>query len=40
MNKYGIVPQYIKNQQRNVTKERLERFVKPNILERNFNQKG
>jgi transposase InsO family protein len=40
MNKYGIVPQYIKNQQRNVIKERIERFTKPNILGRNFNQKG
>ena len=35
MNKYGIVPQYIKNQQRNVIKERIERFTKPNILGRN-----
>jgi len=40
MNKYGITPLYIKNQQRNASKERTENFVKPNILQRNFNQSG
>lgn len=40
MNKYGIVPLYIKNQQRNYSKERTDKFVKPNLLQRDFNQKG
>ena len=40
MKKYGIVALYIKNQQKNVNKERIERLVKPDLLERNFNQSG
>lgn len=40
MNKYGIVPLYIKNQQRNHSKERIEKFIKPNLLQRDFSQNG
>ena len=40
MNKYGIQPLYIKNQQRNSSKERVEKFIKPDLLKRDFNQKG
>jgi putative transposase len=40
MNKYGIVPLYIKNQQRNGIKVRKESLMKPNVLNRKFNQKG
>lgn len=40
MNKYGIQPLYIKNQQRNSHKVRIKRMIRPNLLQRNFNQKG
>jgi transposase InsO family protein len=40
MNKYGITPLYIKNQQRNSSKKRFEKFVKPNLLQRDFHQEG
>lgn len=40
MNKYGIIPLYIKNQQRNAQKERVERLIKPDLLQREFNQSG
>jgi transposase InsO family protein len=40
MNKYGITPLYIKNQQRNTAREHVENFVKPNLLQRNFQQEG
>jgi putative transposase len=40
MNKYGITPLYIKNQQRNVQKLRREALMKPNLLNRAFHQKG
>ncbi|PKM64246.1 MAG: hypothetical protein CVU96_03820 [Firmicutes bacterium HGW-Firmicutes-20] len=40
MNKYGIQPLYIKNQQRNGQKVRMERMIRPDLLQRNFNQRG
>jgi putative transposase len=40
MRKYGIVPLYIKNQQRNGNRIRVEQLLKPNILNRDFYQKG
>ncbi|OHE30338.1 MAG: hypothetical protein A2084_02905, partial [Tenericutes bacterium GWC2_39_45] len=40
MNRYGIQPLYIKNQQRNASKQRTEKFIKPDLLQRNFNQQG
>jgi len=40
MNKYGIQAEYIKNQQRNYVKERVEKYVKPDLLKRKFNQPG
>lgn len=40
MNEYGIIPLYIKNQQRNTQKERVERLIKPDLLLRAFNQSG
>ncbi len=40
MKKYGIVPLYIKNQQRNGYKQKIERLIKPDLLKRDFNQRG
>ena len=40
MNKYGIQAEYIKNQQRNYAKERMEKYVKPDLIKRKFNQPG
>lgn len=40
MNKYGIQPLYIKNQQRNGQRDRIERRLRPDLLQRNFNQRG
>lgn len=40
MKKYGIQAEYIKNQQRNFMKERTEKYVKPDLLQRKFNQPG
>lgn len=41
MRKYGIMSLYIKNQQRyNGIKQRNETLMKPNLLNRDFNQKG
>jgi len=40
MNKYGIQALYIKNQQRNYTKEHFDKYTKPDLLQRKFNQPG
>lgn len=40
MHKYGIQAAYIKNQQRNYIKERFEKHTVPDLLQRNFNQRG
>jgi putative transposase len=40
MKKYGIQSLYIKNQQRSGHKDRIERRVRPDLLQRNFNQRG
>jgi transposase InsO family protein len=40
MQKYGIQPLYIKNQQRNGNRVRKEQLMKPDLLKRNFNQEG
>lgn len=40
MKKYGIVPLYIKNQQRNGSKIRTETLLRPDLLKRDFNQRG
>ena len=41
MKKYGIQPLYIKNQQRiNGSKNRTEELMRPDLLKRNFNQRG
>ena len=41
MKKYGIQPLYIKNQQRiNGSKLKIERLMKPDLLQRNFNETG
>ncbi len=40
MNKYGIQAEYIKNLQRNYIKEHFEKHSAPDLLKRNFNQRG
>lgn len=40
MKKYGIQAEYIKNQQRNYGREHIEKYVKPDLLKRKFNQPG
>lgn len=41
MKKYGIQPLYIRNQQRiNGSKQRTEALMRPDLLQRNFNQEG
>jgi transposase InsO family protein len=40
MRKYGVQPLYIKNQQRNSSKIREEKFMRPDLLRRDFNQRG
>jgi len=40
MKKYGIIPLYIKNQQRSGSKLKIEKLMKPDLLNRNFNQSG
>ena len=40
MKKYGIQALYIKNQQRNGSKVRTEKLIKPDLLKRDFKQKG
>jgi transposase InsO family protein len=40
MKRYGIQAEYIKNQQRNYNKERMEKYVKPDLLKRKFDQPG